>query len=132
MRDPRATSDYRPYKPRSLVRYRWCVYNNIIGKCLSVRTALVHYSGFRGCPLLGSRRCIASIATGSSWYLASEPRPSPFMRSVISRACAECNCVWANSAINGWQERGNKKWEIRNEEMEKLCRSASIVRQAPY
>ena len=29
--------------------------------------------------------------------LASEPRPSPFMRSVISRARAECNCVWANS-----------------------------------
>ena len=33
--------------------------------------------------------------------VASEPRPSPFMRSVISRARAECNCVWANSAISG-------------------------------
>ena len=30
--------------------------------------------------------------------VASEPRPFPFMRSVISCAHAECNCVWANSA----------------------------------
>ena len=28
--------------------------------------------------------------------LASEPRPSPFLWSVIERARAECNCVWAN------------------------------------
>ena len=28
--------------------------------------------------------------------VASEPRPSPFTRSVIARARAECNCVWAN------------------------------------
>ena len=34
--------------------------------------------------------------------LASEPRPSSFTRSVISCARAECNCVWANSAIINW------------------------------
>ena len=33
--------------------------------------------------------------------VASEPRPSLFTRSVIARARAECNCVWANFAING-------------------------------
>ena len=34
------------------------------------------------------------------YFLASEPRPSPFTRSVIASARAECNCVWANHAIN--------------------------------
>ena len=40
--------------------------------------------------------------------LASEPRPSPFMRSVISRARAECNCEWANSAIINGEGPGLK------------------------
>ena len=35
----------------------------------------------------------------------AEPRPSPFTRSVIARARAECNYVWANSAKNGEGQR---------------------------
>ena len=56
----------------------------------------------------GTNRCPQGVpkmsqirSVGSGNVLASEPRPSPFMRSVISRARAECNCEWANSAING-------------------------------
>ena len=32
---------------------------------------------------------------GTGGKVASEPRYSPFMQSVISCARAECNCVWA-------------------------------------
>ena len=37
--------------------------------------------------------------------IASEPRPSPFMRSVISRACAECNCEFAHTQLHSAHAR---------------------------
>ena len=39
---------------------------------------------------------VRNIKTDRHVSLAPEPRPSPFTRSVIARARAECNCVWAN------------------------------------
>ena len=49
--------------------------------------------------------CMLMLRSPQRWMLwgcvvhVAGARPSPFMRSVISRARAECNCVWANSAI---------------------------------
>ena len=40
-----------------------------------------------------------SLARGE--LLIPGPRPFPFTQTVITRARAECNCVWANFAING-------------------------------